>query len=59
MPRKRRWKAYRVTSFYIPIEFEHVMEKAQRLASKEGRSLSMLIVDAIAEYVERRMPGEA
>ena len=57
MPRPRRWKAIRITSFYIPLEAEEIVKKAEELAKREDITLSELIIKALKEYVERHYPG--
>lgn len=57
MPRPRRWKSYRITSFYIPVEFEDTAKKGEELAKVEGWSFSELLTQALKEYVEFHYPG--
>jgi len=56
--RPRRFKAgIRVTSFYIPIESEEIIEKMKKLAQMDGISLSEKILEAMTEYVGTHFPG--
>jgi len=57
MVRKKRFKGVVTKSFYIPLEYLEVFEKLEKLAEMERKSTSLMIVDAIAEYVERHYPG--
>jgi len=57
MPRPRRYKGYRITSFYIPVEFEDLSKKAEELMKIEGLSFSELLLEALKEYVEVHYPG--
>jgi hypothetical protein len=57
MPRRRRFKGYRITSFYVPVECEDVTTKAEELARVEGWSFSELLIRALTEYVGVHYPG--
>jgi hypothetical protein len=57
MPRRRRFKGYRITSFYIPNEYDDVAKKAEELKKVEGWSFSELLLHALTEYVEVHYPG--
>jgi len=57
MPRPRRYKAIRITSFYVPIEKARILEMSQELAQREGITLSELILNALGEYIERHYPS--
>jgi hypothetical protein len=57
MGRPRRFKSYRITSFYIPVECEEIDKKADELAKVEKWSKSELLLHALKEYVEVHYPG--
>jgi len=54
--RPRRWKGYRITSFYIPDEMAPIFEKLREMAFAEGVAVNQKILDAICEYVEKKLP---
>ena len=58
MPRRKRWKALRITSFYIPLQFEDTMNLFEELARRDSLSVSELLHRAITEYVETHYPGQ-
>jgi hypothetical protein len=57
VPRPRRFKAYRITSFYLPIEYEDITKKAEELMKVEGYSFSEMLLEALKEYVQNHYPG--
>jgi hypothetical protein len=57
MGRPRRWKAIRITSFYIPVEFEEKMSMFEELARREGKTTSGLLLEAISHLLEIKYPG--
>lgn len=57
MPRRRRFSSYRVTSFYLPVEYNEIAQKAEELTQVEGISFSELILNALEEYVNLHYPG--
>lgn len=57
MPRRRRFKGYRITSFYIPVECEDTTKKAEELARVEHCSFSEILMRAMTEYVQFHYPG--
>ena len=42
---------------YIPVVYSHILEKAKKIARREGRSLSALILDLLRDYVRVHEPG--
>jgi len=54
--RPRRWKGYRITSFYIPDEMVPIYEKLREMAFAEGVPINDKILEAIYEYVEKKSP---
>ena len=57
MPRPKRWRALVVTSFYFPVERQDTIDMLKELADRERISLSEMLVNAAAEYVENHYPG--
>jgi len=54
--RPKRWRGYRITSFYIPEEMLPVYEKLRQMALMEGVPINDKIIEAICEYVEKKSP---
>jgi len=57
LPRRRRFKGYRITSIYLPVETEEITKKAEELQKVEGWCFSELVVQALKEFVEVHYPG--
>jgi len=57
LPRPKRWRALVVTSFYFPVERQDTIDMLKELADRERISLSEILVNAAAEYVELHYPG--
>jgi hypothetical protein len=57
MPRRKRYKALIIKSFYCPIESKEMIEKGEELAGTEKISFSEIIMKALAEYLHLHYPG--
>jgi len=42
---------------YVPKEFSEIVKKAKKIARREGRSISKLVMDLLRDYVRRHEPG--
>ena len=57
MPRPRRFKAVRITSFYIPDTFNETWLKVEEMAQRERKPINTLILEALATLVQDKYPG--
>lgn len=45
-------KKYLIKSVYIPEEYQEIYEKFEKIAEKENRSISYMIIKAIETFVK-------
>ena len=55
--RPRKHESIRITSFYIPISHESLIQELNKLGLQERKTQNDMVLIAIKEYVEAHSPG--
>lgn len=55
--RPQKWQGWKTTSLMLFEEYRDVYEKIREMARREGKNFSELVAQALAEYVEKKYPG--